>query len=90
MSAMGFYPVTPGSPVYTLGSPLFDRVVIHQSNGKQFTIQIENNSKENMYIQSAVLNGTALHGHEISHAAIVDGATLILEMGSKPDPDALR
>ena len=53
-SAMGFYPVTPGSPTYNIGSPLFNHVRIALGNGKTFEIIAENCSDENKYIQSAI------------------------------------
>ena len=54
---MGFYPVTPGIPVYNIGSPLFQSIKIDLKNGKTFEIEALNNSEENKYIQSATLNG---------------------------------
>lgn len=60
LNAMGFYAFCPGSDQYSIGRPLFDKVTIHLSNGKQFQIKTENNTKENKYIQSATLNGKTL------------------------------
>ncbi len=57
LSAMGFYPVTPGDPIYAIGSPLFEEITINLENGNNFTIKANNNSPENIYIQSATLNG---------------------------------
>jgi predicted alpha-1,2-mannosidase len=84
LSAMGFYPVCPGKPVYAIGSPVFSRAVIHQPNGKDFTILAPQSSAENKYIQSATLNGRPYSGYEITHADIVSGATLAFSMSSKP------
>ncbi len=56
-SALGFYPVTPGTTTYAIGSPLFGVAAIDVGNNKTFTIKTKNNSKENKYIQSATLNG---------------------------------
>jgi predicted alpha-1,2-mannosidase len=84
-SAMGFYPLTPAIPEYQIGSPLFKKIKIHLQNGKTFTILARNNSERNKYIISASLNGTFLKGTSISHNAITDGGTLVLEMSSKPD-----
>jgi predicted alpha-1,2-mannosidase len=84
LSAMGFYPVCPGKPVYALGSPIFSRIVIHQDNGKDFTIRAEHASTANQYIQSAKLNGAPYAKVEITHADIVSGATLNLNLGSEP------
>jgi len=88
LSAMGFYPVCPGKPVYTLGSPIFSRVVIHQDNGKNFTIRAEHASTANQYIQSTKLNGAPYAKVEITHADIVSGATLTLDLGSEPRMEA--
>ncbi|MDE5749695.1 MAG: GH92 family glycosyl hydrolase, partial [Duncaniella sp.] len=59
-SMLGFYPVTPGLPSYTIGSPMFDRAVIHLDNGKDFEILARGSSDRNKYIQSAKLNGRDL------------------------------
>ncbi|HVJ06944.1 MAG TPA: GH92 family glycosyl hydrolase [Acidisarcina sp.] len=90
LSAMGFYSVCPGRPVYALGSPIFSRVVIHQPNGKNFTILAPASSSENKYIQSAELDGLPYNRYEITHADIVRGATLRLNMSAKPNPKALQ
>jgi predicted alpha-1,2-mannosidase len=84
-SAMGFYPITPGVPEYQIGSPLFSRVMIHLQNGKTFTVIARNCSALNKYIQSASLNGKTLAKTVITHNDIVNGSTLILEMGDKPN-----
>lgn len=89
MSAMGFYPVCPGKPVYSLGSPLFSRIVIHQPNGKDFTIEAPDASDTNKYIQSAELNHHRSHSVEITHQDIMSGSTLHLRLGPKPNPTAL-
>jgi predicted alpha-1,2-mannosidase len=60
LSAIGFYPVCPGSPVYEIGSPIFENSTIQLGNGKAFTIQANNVSARNKYIQSARLNGKPL------------------------------
>ena len=84
LSAMGFYQQCPGTPTYTIGSPLFTRVVIHQDNGRSFTILAPGNSEQNIFVQSATLNGVPLQKLEFSHQDIVSGATLVLQMGEKP------
>jgi predicted alpha-1,2-mannosidase len=84
LSAMGFYPECPGTPFYSIGSPLFTRIVIHQDNGKDFTILAPQNSAKNIFLQSAKLNGRLLRQLEFSHKDIVDGSTLILQMGEEP------
>ncbi|SFD12849.1 GH92 family glycosyl hydrolase [Algibacter pectinivorans] len=83
--AMGFYPTCPGSPTYQIGSPAFNKGSINLANGKVFTIIANNNSKENVYIQSATLNGEAYTKSWIHHDAIMNGSTLEFEMGPKPN-----
>jgi predicted alpha-1,2-mannosidase len=82
-SSMGFYPVTPGDPVYTIGSPFFEHVTIELGNGKTFEIEAQQASGENKYIQSATLNGKIHTTPWISHEAIMKGGKLVLEMGPK-------
>ena len=85
MGAMGFYPVCPGIPAYQIGSPVVDRLELSLANGKTFTLIAENNSPENVYIQSAELNGQPYTKCWISHDDIMDGGTLVLRMGSRPN-----
>ncbi len=82
-SSMGFYPVTPGLPVYSIGSPVFENVSIELGNGKIFEIVAKKASSENKYIQSATLNGEKLEKPWITHDAIINGGILIFEMGPK-------
>ena len=84
-SSMGFYPVTPGLPVYTIGSPIFSRMSIALENGKRFTVIAKNNSDVNKYIQSARLNDTELKRPWFTHQQLMDGGTLELVMGPKPN-----
>jgi predicted alpha-1,2-mannosidase len=84
-SAMGFYPVTPGIPEYQIGSPLFSKVKIHLQNGKTFNISANNNNGINKYIQSAKLNGKELSKPFFTHRDLIEGGTLILEMGDRPN-----
>ncbi|MEN6308037.1 MAG: glycoside hydrolase domain-containing protein, partial [Anaerohalosphaeraceae bacterium] len=84
-SCMGFYPVTPGLPTYTIGSPVFEKVTIHLPNGKQFTVSAPGCSETNMYIQQASLNGKPLTEPWITHTDIVNGGELKLIMGPKPN-----
>ena len=85
MSAMGFYPVAPGRPVYDIGSPIFEKITIYPNGGKPFTIIAENSSVQNKYIQSASINGTSLDKPYFSHDVIANGGTLKLEMGPRPN-----
>ena len=84
-SMMGFYPVTPGVPVYNLASPVFDRITIRLHNGKNLTIICHHNSRDNKYIQSIKLNGRPLHRVWFKHVDIVNGGTLELQMGNTPN-----
>lgn len=81
MSAMGIYPVTPGTGYYTIGSPLFKEITIHLENGKDFIIKSENNSKSNIYIQSAKLNKTEYDKSYIEHELMMEGGTIEFKMG---------
>ena len=86
-SAMGFYPVCPGSLEYQIGSPSFDKVSIALPDGKIFTIVANNNSDENVYIQSATLNGKEYNNSVLRHEDIMNGGTLVFEMGPEPNTD---
>ena len=84
-SMLGFYPVTPGVPVYNLCSPVFDRITIHLHNGKQFQIICRNNSRASKYLQSIRLDGKVLNQVWFRHADLVKGGTLELQMGDTPN-----
>lgn len=88
LSAMGFHPVAPGDNKYQLGSPLFDEVIIkldsNYYSGKTFKITSNNNSKENVYVQSVSLNGKKLNRSYITHDEIVNGGELVFEMANSP------
>lgn len=84
-SSMGFYPVTPGIPEYTIGSPVFENVSISLPNKKQFTVIAHNSSVVNKYIQQAKFNGKPLNKPTFTHQQLTDGGTLELFMGPKPN-----
>jgi predicted alpha-1,2-mannosidase len=84
-SMLGFYPVTPGIPVYDVGSPVFDKATVHLKNGKNFIILISNNSRDNKYLQSIRLNGRPLTQVWFRHSDIANGGTLELTMGDTPN-----
>ncbi|MDR3046552.1 MAG: GH92 family glycosyl hydrolase [Bacteroidales bacterium] len=84
-SAMGFYPVCPGDNQYIMGSPIFDRVIIHLENGKDFTVECKNQSDKNIYIKSANLNGRSYNKSFINYDDIKNGGTLKLLMSSTPN-----
>ena len=82
-SYMGFYPVTPGMPVYNIGSPIFDHVKMDLGNGRFFELTAVNNSSENKYIQSATFNGKPWNKAWFNHSDLISGGKLILNMGPK-------
>lgn len=79
MSALGFYQVAPGIPVYTLGHPMVDRALIHVIGGI-FEILVKNNSPENKYIKEVTLNGKVLDTPFFSHTDMAKGGKLVFEM----------
>jgi hypothetical protein len=85
MSAMGFYPVTPGQTDYIIGTPWFPEMEIFLENGKSFKITANKVSKTNFYIQSATLNGKEYSKSYLSHSDIMNGGHLHFEMRSKPN-----
>jgi len=82
-SLAGIYPITPGLPEYTIGSPAFKEVKVDLGNGHVLEIVANNLSPENKYIQSATLNGKPLDIAWIEHAEIHNGGKLVFEMGKK-------
>ncbi len=85
-TAMGFYPVTVGVPMYTITSPVFSKVTIALDNGRTFTVNARGASRTNKYIQSASLNGKRLDSLWFSHEDLMNGGTLELVMGPEiPD-----
>ena len=83
-SAMGFYPVCPGSGEYALGTPLFDSVSIQLDNGNIFTVKSKGAREGKPYIQSAYLNGKALERPFLTHEELLRGGELVLTMSKKP------
>ena len=86
-SKMGFYPVTPGSASYNIGSPIFEKSTIDLGDGKTFTIIAQQVSDENKYIQSATLNGVKWNKPWFNHSEIHKGGELILKMGPKANKE---
>ena len=82
---MGFFPVTPGTTTYALGSPFFDSVTLHLPDGKTFNLRAHNLSPQNKFIQSATLNGKPYTRTWITHEDITAGGTLEFNMGPKPN-----
>lgn len=86
LSALGFYQVTPGIPRYAIGTPLFPDAKIHLPNGRVFHIVAQRSSAQDIYIQSATLNGKPLRRFWLTHAEIASGGTLVFHMATEPNP----
>ena len=84
-SAMGFYPVTPATDEYIIGSPIFDHVTLHLSNGNKIEIDSENNSLDNRYIHALQVNGQDYTKNYLNHSELVKGAKLRFEMSEQPN-----
>ena len=83
-SALGFYPVAPGSVDYQLGSPLINKATVQLENGKSFSVEAVNQSEKNVYVQKVTLNGKSLNRLHITHEEIMQGGKLMFYMTSKP------
>ncbi|MEZ4803354.1 MAG: GH92 family glycosyl hydrolase [Gelidibacter sp.] len=86
-SALGFYPVTSGVDQYVIGSPLFDKAMLHLENGKTFVIEANHNSDKNVYIQSASLNGVPYNHSYLKFEDLQNGGQLHFEIGDKPNKE---
>ena len=84
-SAMGFYPVAPGTDQYVFGAPLFDKITMQLENGNELVIEAKNNSAENFYVEKIELNGKTLDKNYITHDQIQSGGKLIFHMTDKPN-----
>ena len=84
-SAMGFYPVTPGTGQYAMGSPLFKNIKLHLQNGNTFEMKAANNSKENIYIDAILKNKTAHKKNYITYEEIMNGSIFSIEMSPNPN-----
>lgn len=84
-SAMGFYPVCPGQPMYAIGSPAFPSVEIDLGEGESFVVAAANVSRESLYIQSTTLNGKPYGSSFLTHADLMEGGKLSIEMGPEPN-----
>ncbi|RYX83573.1 hypothetical protein EON83_14330 [bacterium] len=83
-SALGFYPVNPSGGTYEIGSPVVNGATLRFVNGKSFKVTAVNNSAQNMYIQSATLNGKNYAKSFLTYTDIMNGGELVLRMGNKP------
>ena len=79
-SSLGFYPVTPGSIYYALGSPLVKEAIIHLNNGKTLSIKAKNQSTENIYVKSVSVNGKIIEGNQLSYNDIINGGEIVFQM----------
>jgi len=84
-SSLGFYPVTPGSQDYALGSPLVEKAIIHLDNDKTLTIEVNNQSNTNVYVQSVSVNGKTINDNILTHKDIKNGGKLIFIMSDTPN-----
>jgi len=85
LSAAGFYPVTPGSTVYVIGTPLFAELRFNLENGESFVIRARGVSDRNVYIQSATLNGKSYNKSFLLHDDLMRGGELVFQMGPRPN-----
>lgn len=85
LSSIGFYAMNPASAEYEIGSPIFEKSTITLPNGKTFSIEAEGVSSQNIYIQSATLNGSLFNQTTISHKEILNGGELHFVMGKMPN-----
>lgn len=79
-SALGFYPVAPGSPMYALGSPKVEHATVQLPNGKVLEIEAPNQAAEHVYVERVELNGVVLEDHQISHEQLLEGGELVFYM----------
>ncbi len=87
LSSMGFYQVNPCNGIYVFGSPRFNKMTVNVRGGNTFTVEAENNSKENIYIQEVFLNGQPYDKTYITYNDIVKGGVLKFVMGAEPNKD---
>jgi len=84
-SSLGFYPVTPGSDFYAVGSPLVKSAQIQLPNGKKLDITVENQSPQNIYVQEITLNGKVIQHYQLKHSELINGGTLVYYMERTPN-----
>ena len=84
-TALGFYPVCPGTDEYVLGAPLFEKTVLHLENGKDVIINANGNSDENRYMRSMKWNGNDYSKNYIRHSELMKGCVIDIQMDNKPN-----
>ncbi|MEE4197962.1 MAG: GH92 family glycosyl hydrolase [Bacteroidales bacterium] len=86
-SALGFYPVCPGSDQYATGSPLVKSATLHLESGKQLNIVVKNQTPQNVYVHRITWNGKEIKNHQLSHHQLIQGGTLTFSMAAEPRYD---
>lgn len=86
-SALGFYPVTPGSDTYVFGSPLFRNATIHLENGRDFNVRSIRYADANIYVDRVLMDGLPYSKSFMTHSAIENGSTLVFSMSDRPNPE---
>ena len=84
-SAMGFYPVCPGSNQYVLGVPYFDKLTLHLENGKSLTVTAKGNSDDTRYVNAMTLNGATYNHNYLTHDAVMNGGNIVFGMSTTPN-----
>ena len=84
-SAMGFYPVCPGSNQYVLGVPYFDKLTLHLENGKSLTVTAKGNSDDTRYVNAMTLNGVTYNHNYLTHDAVMNGGNIVFDMSTTPN-----
>ena len=82
-SALGFYPVLPGSDEYQIGSPLVKSAKISLENGQFLNITTENQSEKNVYVKKILVNGKEVKNHVLKHSEIANGGEIVFVMSDK-------
>lgn len=85
LSALGIFPLTPGHPTWTLGSPLFAKATLHLAEGKSFVVEGVGNDDDHVYASSISLNGSALARGHLTHGEVVNGGRLTFTMSTHPN-----
>ncbi len=83
-SALGFYPLSVGSPRYAIGSPLFEKVTVHLENGNDLVVHAPGNTEDTVYVRGLTVDGVPHNSTTLSHAALADGAELVFDLTTEP------
>jgi predicted alpha-1,2-mannosidase len=86
-SAIGFYPVCPGSDEYIVGSPLFKSATIHLENGQKISVRSNSNQQSNRYVSSMKFNGKKYTRNFLKHSELINGASVLFEMSATPNKE---